>query len=224
MNVNGKCPEQRGVPALRHHLAFLKTLPGELTGVAHAVADIGAAICRRYLSAAPHSGDVSLAGDMREDAGAMAESPFRWPRDRQRGRGRNRRERSTISRNPRRRRICGSARCCACENPCCWISSLRKAPGLIHPAGSQAKSCRRVYAERILLRLTTSSRACFLLLTLTPCDGRSIGCRERTHRDIVSRRRVRRRWRVRRRGLHLAVLLWTAGFLQAGTVRASLAG
>lgn len=53
--------------------------------MAHAVADTGAAICRCYLSAAPHSGDVSLAGDMREDAGAMAECPFRWPCDRQHG-------------------------------------------------------------------------------------------------------------------------------------------
>lgn len=73
------------VPARRHHLAFLKTLPGELTGVAHAVADTGSAIADAISRPAPHTGDVSFAGDMREDADAMAECPFRWPCDRQRG-------------------------------------------------------------------------------------------------------------------------------------------
>lgn len=177
------------LPALRHHLAFFKNLGRELTGSGARRRRRWLGDCRRYLSAAPHMGDVSFAGDMREDADPWPNFRFAGPSTVSVAVAS---ARSTISRNPRgcRTRGLGSMLCVRKSVLLDFIAA--QGPRLIH-LGSRAKSCGQVDAERMLLRLTTSSRAFSSARRLMAGRSAAGG----THRDSVSRRRSGRRWRVR---------------------------
>lgn len=213
-----RAPNKRVLPARRHHLALLKTLPGELTGVAHAVADAGSAIADAISWPAPHTGDISFAGDMREDADAMAECPFRSPCDRQRGGNRRNLYHLAESSRPPDLRL-GSMPCVRTSVLLDFIAA--QGTWLVHPAASRAKSCGQVYAERMLLRLTTSSRAFFLqqlvksLLTLTPFDGRLIGCRGEDASGHCKRKTQRKTMAASRGAVFMSLsCCGAAGFLQ----------